>query len=102
MLMKTFNKNINVCELNQTMGMAQRAHTAQTVLKLIINGTNTFLRFQVSRYLPFSHWRTWNVPFFSFQKSGHSSIVRQQVKFRMPATIDEAVRLAVTMENAEQ
>jgi D-lyxose ketol-isomerase len=26
----------------------------------------------------------------------------QQVKFRMPATMDEAVRLAVTIENAEQ
>jgi hypothetical protein len=30
--------------------MAQRAHTAQMVLKLIINRTNTFLRFQKSRY----------------------------------------------------
>jgi hypothetical protein len=29
--------------------MAQRAHTAQMVL----NRTNTFLRFQMSRYVPF-------------------------------------------------
>jgi hypothetical protein len=33
--------------------MAQRAQTAQMVLKLIINRTNTCLRFQVSRYVPF-------------------------------------------------
>jgi hypothetical protein len=31
--------------------MAQRAHTAQMILKLIITRTNTFLRFQVSRYV---------------------------------------------------
>jgi hypothetical protein len=37
---------------------------AQMILKLIINRTNTFLRFQVSRYVPFLHWRTWNVPLF--------------------------------------
>jgi hypothetical protein len=30
--------------------MAQRAHTAQMILKLIINRINTFLRFQVSRF----------------------------------------------------
>jgi hypothetical protein len=33
--------------------MAQRAHTAQMVLKLVVNRTNTFHRFQVSRYVPF-------------------------------------------------
>jgi hypothetical protein len=34
--------------------------------------------------------------------NGLRGIVGQQVKFRMPATMDEAVRLAVTIENAEQ
>jgi hypothetical protein len=52
MLKKTFNQNIYACELNLTTGMAQRARTAQMVIKLIINRTNTFLRFQVSRYVP--------------------------------------------------
>jgi hypothetical protein len=33
--------------------MAQRAHAAQMVLKLIRKRTNTFLRFQVSRYVLF-------------------------------------------------
>jgi hypothetical protein len=39
--------------MHVTTGMAQKAHTAQMILKLIINRTNTFLRFQVSRYVPF-------------------------------------------------
>jgi hypothetical protein len=51
--MKSFNQNIYACELNYTTGVAQRAHTAQMILKLIINRTNAFLRFQVSRYVPF-------------------------------------------------
>jgi hypothetical protein len=51
--MKTSNQNMYACELNLTVGMAQRAHTAQMVLKLIINRTNTFIRFQVSCYVPF-------------------------------------------------
>jgi hypothetical protein len=34
--------------------------------------------------------------------NGLRGIVGQQVKFRMPATMDEAVRLAVTIENPEQ
>jgi hypothetical protein len=51
--MKTLNQNIYGCELNWTKGTAQRAHTAQMILKLIINRTNNFLRFQVSRYVPF-------------------------------------------------
>jgi hypothetical protein len=34
--------------------------------------------------------------------NGLRGTVGQQVKFRMPATMDEAVRLAVTIENAEQ
>jgi hypothetical protein len=33
--------------------MAQRARTAQMILKLIINRTNAFLRFQVPRYILF-------------------------------------------------
>jgi hypothetical protein len=34
--------------------------------------------------------------------SGLSGLVGQRVKFRMPATMDEAVQLAVVIENAEQ
>ncbi|KDR10115.1 hypothetical protein L798_00184 [Zootermopsis nevadensis] len=34
--------------------------------------------------------------------NGLRGVVGHQVKFRMPATMDEAVRLAVTIENAEQ
>jgi hypothetical protein len=34
--------------------------------------------------------------------NGLKGIVGQQVKFRMPASMDEAVRLAITIENAEQ
>jgi hypothetical protein len=34
--------------------------------------------------------------------NGLRGLVRQQVKFRMPATMNEASRLAVTTENAEQ
>jgi hypothetical protein len=51
--------------------MAQRAHTTQMVLKLIINRTNTFLRFQVSLYVPFSYTEEPEMSRFSFQKSGH-------------------------------
>jgi hypothetical protein len=68
--MKTFNQNIYACELNQTTGVAQRAHTAQMILKLIINKTNTFLRFQVSRF--FFYTEEHEMSRFSFQKSGHS------------------------------
>jgi hypothetical protein len=55
--------------------MAEMAHIAQMILKLIINRTNTFLRFQVSRYVPFffTH-KILKSPVFSFQKSGHRSI----------------------------
>jgi hypothetical protein len=34
--------------------------------------------------------------------NGLRGVAGQQEKFRMPATMDEAVRLAVTIENAEQ
>jgi hypothetical protein len=75
-LMKTFNQNNYACELNQTTGMAQRAHTAQMILKLIINRTNTFLRFKVPRYVPFFFTlKNLECPVFSFQKSGHPIII---------------------------
>jgi hypothetical protein len=73
-LMKTINQNICVCELNLTTGMAQRAHTAPVVLKLIINRTNTFLRFQVSHYVPFFTLKNLKCPVFPFQKSCHPSL----------------------------
>jgi hypothetical protein len=54
--------------------MAQRAHTAQMVLKLIVNRTNTFLRFQVPRYVPFFTLKNLKCSVSLFQKSGHPSL----------------------------
>jgi hypothetical protein len=48
--------------------MAQRAHTAQIVLKLIINRTNSSLRFQVSRYVPFLTLKDLKCPVFFIAK----------------------------------
>jgi hypothetical protein len=57
------------------MGMAQSTHTAQMVLKLIINRTNTILRFQVSCFVPFFNTEEPEMSYFLFQKSGHSVLV---------------------------
>jgi hypothetical protein len=68
--MKTFNQNICACELNHTSGMAQRAYIAEMFLELIINRTNTFLRFQVSLFYTVEP----EMSFFSFQIPGHPSV----------------------------
>jgi hypothetical protein len=65
------------------MGMAQRTHTAQMILKLIINRTNTFLRFQVSRYVPFFTLKNLKCPVFLFQKSGHPILTAYLQKLLM-------------------
>jgi hypothetical protein len=51
--------------------MAQRAHTAQMVLKLIINKTNTSQVSSVSLCPDFFYTEEPEMSCFSFQKSGH-------------------------------
>jgi hypothetical protein len=48
--------------------MSQIAHSAQMVLKLIISRINTFLRFQLSRYVPFFYAEEPEMSRFFIQK----------------------------------